>query len=229
MTNELFLTQDGSHSLLSSEFGVSYHSKYGAIGESQHIFIDAGLDFYLNQHDMKPVRIFEMGFGTGLNALMTYKESLQKEIEKEIKIDYHTIEKQPISSDTLSKLNYLSALEINEHSSAFEQMHKSPSREEVKLSEHFRFTKIIGNLKEEKLPQKVDVIYFDAFAPNSQPELWDDTIMHKLYSILNDNGILVTYCAKGSFKRTLKAVGFKLDSIPGPHGKREMTRAIKIL
>ncbi len=222
MPDEIFDSEDGSHSILSDQFGVSYHSKYGAIAESQHVFIDAGLSYQQNKN-VKEIRILEMGFGTGLNALMAYNYALSNTLS----IDYFTFEKFPLAKAIYSKLNYLKQLSVPHLEQEFELMHTSLSKETVSISERFTFTKYLEDIITSDLPQGIDIIFFDAFAPNSQPELWDEKLLSRLYDSLNSEGILTTYCAKGSFKRALKSVGFTLDSIPGPHGKREMTRAIK--
>lgn len=223
MSNELITTQDGSHSLHSSIYKVDYHSKYGAMGESEHVFINAGLRYCYEKSKDQMLRIFEMGFGTGLNALMSLLEAEKESIE----IEYYTIEKHPIKLSTALALNFSTVLNSSEHHQHFKRMHECPSRTEINLSPHFRFTKIIGDLLDEELPTGISIIYYDAFAPDSQPELWSETTLNKLFSILQIGGCLVTYCAKGSFKRALKSTGFIVESIPGPHGKREMTRATK--
>ena len=222
MQDEIFISEDGSHSIQSDRFGVSYHSKYGAIAETQHVFIDAGLA-YMHLENTKALRVLEMGFGTGLNALMAYQYALSNTLSTA----YFTFEKYPLAEATYSKLNYLQLLSLEDHTADFNLMHSCVSGEPTKISDLFTFTKHIDDILTSDLPDDIDVIFFDAFAPNSQAELWEEPLLSRLYNALNNGGILTTYCAKGSFKRALKSVGFTLDSIPGPHGKREMTRAIK--
>lgn len=222
MPNELFVSQDGSHSLISDKFGVSYHSKYGAIAESQHVFIEAGLKYQLNR-GKQTLKVLEMGFGTGLNALMTYQFTLNNTL----KIDYHTFEKYPILLELSDELNYTEQLDANHLKQDFKKMHAASSISTISLTDKFKFTKYIEDILTAELPSSLDVIYYDAFAPNAQVELWEEGILSKLFQALSPQGILTTYCAKGSFKRAMKSVGFTLDSIPGPHGKREMTRGIK--
>lgn len=218
------LSDDGSHTLVSPIYGVSYHSHHGAVQETKHVFIQAGFQYAI-ERGLDSIRILEMGFGTGLNALMTHIEC-QKHHTPCI---YHTIEAYPIELETVKMLNYQ---EVLGHSDVIHQgyldMHNSPSHVSVELDTRFTFKKYIGKIEDTELPlDYFDVVYYDAFAPNAQEELWDVPIMTKMYQALSDGGCLVTYCAKGSFKRTLRAVGFTIEELPGPKGKREMTRAIK--
>ncbi len=216
--NKLILTEDGSHTIISGRFDVSYHSKFGALQETQTVFIDAGLD-YLVSRGYRNIDILEMGFGTGLNVIMTYIAI------KGIQINYTTIEAYPLSKLEYQELNYPTIIPLDEkQTSVFLQMHSVPSDQELHLSDKFTFTKHIVKLEEFDSNKKYDLIYFDAFAPTSQEELWTEEIMKKLYNMCNPNAILVTYCAKGSFKRTLRAAGFKVEALEGPIGKREMTR-----
>lgn len=218
---KIILSQDGSHTIESEQFGVTYHSKYGALQETQTVFLDAGLD-HVASSDMDKITIFEMGFGTGLNAIMT----LMEVADKKLNIDYHTIEAYPISLDESQKLNYPAVLEMSDAQiEAFSQMHASNSAERLQLADNFSFTKYIDKLENFSLPISCDLIYYDAFAPTSQENLWTPEMMEKLATFCNPNATLVTYCAKGSFKRALKSAGFSVEGIPGPIGKREMTRA----
>jgi tRNA U34 5-methylaminomethyl-2-thiouridine-forming methyltransferase MnmC len=217
----IFETQDGSHSILSEKYGVSYHSKYGAIQETQHVFIDAALrPKALSQ---KGISILGIGFGTGLNAFMTYLEA-----EKyQWKINYVGIEAFPISIEEAHQLNYPETLNQPNKAADFLKMHESNWSKLVDFSDYFKLEKRKMLFQEIDFQNQFDVIYFDAFAPTAQPELWEPTIMQKMYNALKKDGILVTYCAKGVVKRTLKGVGFVVESLKGPPGKREMTRAIK--
>lgn len=222
--DEIFVTQDGSHSITASRFGVSYHSKYGAITESRHVFIQAGLMPFLLKSPAK-IAILEMGLGTGLNMLLTYQELLKRPIQ----LYYEAIEQFPISQEAAHTLNYPQLIDENnpELISAFARLHDADWEQDVALNPHFRFKKRLGKLEEIALDSIFDIIYFDAFAPSAQPELWSEDIMEKMFRALQPGGVLVTYCAKGEFKRTLKKVGFVVESLPGPPGKREMTKAIK--
>lgn len=220
--SNLILSQDGSHTIHSEQFGVSYHSKYGALQETQTVFINAGLK-YREAEGLKTIRILEMGFGTGLNALMTMMQA-----NPEIQINYHTIEAYPINEDQYKQLNYPTLLKLDSSSrNAFYEMHSCPSGTTIPLNDRFLFTKHLKKLEEFETSEMFDIIYYDAFAPTSQEELWTEDIMSKLYGMCNSKAVLVTYCAKGSFKRALKAAGFQVEGIDGPIGKREMTRAHK--
>ncbi|MEM9548486.1 MAG: tRNA (5-methylaminomethyl-2-thiouridine)(34)-methyltransferase MnmD [Bacteroidota bacterium] len=214
------VSQDGSHTVVSDRFGVSYHSKYGAIQETQTVFIDAGLK-YKEENGLKRISILEMGFGTGLNALMTYLQSNQS-----TEIVYHTIEAYPLSKEDYTQLNYPEVLKLTtEEKNAFLKMHSSYSESQSMLRDHFSFTKYITKLEDFSTGHKFDIIYYDAFAPSAQEELWTQEMMLKLANMCNEDAVLVTYCAKGSFKRALRASGFEVEGLDGPIGKREMTRA----
>lgn len=214
-------TQDGSHSILSDQFGVSYHSKYGAIQESRHVFVAAGL-YYKAAHQKK-LAILEVGFGTGLNALLTLLEAEKHNWN----IYYETIEAFPISIEQAQALNHPVMLNATEWQTAFLQIHESPWMEIHPITSHFTFKKIQAQFQQFQADNRFDVIYFDPFAPETQPELWETPLLQVMYEALLPKGVLVTYCAKGSVKRNLKKVGFHVESLPGPPGKREMTRAIK--
>jgi tRNA U34 5-methylaminomethyl-2-thiouridine-forming methyltransferase MnmC len=218
--NKLFLTDDGSHSLMSETFGDSYHSKFGAIQESQHVFMDAALNFQI-QKEKTDLTILEIGFGTGLNALMTFREAERQNLS----VQYLTYEQYPISIEQAMTLNYAENLAVSP--AVFEEMHRCNWEENVQLSPYFSFKKCQKDCKTIELRDFADIIYFDAFAPQIQPELWELPLLKRMYDALKTEGVLTTYCAKGSVKRALKEVGFHLESLAGPTGKREMTRAIK--
>jgi len=213
-------TEDGSHSLYSEQFAVGYHSKYGAIQESQHVFIQAGLAPALA--NKSAVRVFEMGFGSGLNAYL----SLLFSNEQQKTIYFETVESFPIPLDQASVLNYASLLEG--FSNDFLAFHQAPWNEPVAITPQFTLYKKSGTIQETTLSGDFDVVFFDAFAPSSQPELWETPVLEKIYEAMASGGIFVTYCAKGVVKRTLRAIGFQVEGIPGPPGKREMIRAIKL-
>ncbi|RMF03015.1 MAG: SAM-dependent methyltransferase [Bacteroidetes bacterium] len=215
----IFLTQDGSHSIYSAEFGVPYHSKYGAIQESMHVFLQAGLHYRLPS--LSKVRILEMGFGTGLNALLTYRVGVQTNKP----IEYTAVEAFPISMAAASALNYPQLLE--ESAVTFAALHRAAWNSMVKIGPYFSLLKQQAKLQEATLSSPYDVIYYDAFAPTTQPELWTEDIFAKLYAATAPQGVLVTYCAKGAVKRALKAVGYQVEGLAGPPGKREMTRATR--
>ncbi len=214
-----FETQDGSHSLMSERFGVSYHSKYGAIQESRHVFIEAGLAAVLLR---KPhVRIFEMGFGTGLNAFLTlhYCQPTGKSCH------FETVEAFPISTTDARQFNF--PAQLGADAAAFHALHDAPWNEPIAISPTFDLLKWQMPVAEAPLTGQFDVVFFDAFDPATQPDLWESPILGKMYDALAPGGVFVTYCAKGVVKRTLREVGFTVEGIPGPPGKREMTRAVK--
>lgn len=213
-------TSDGSHSLFSTQFDDSYHSKFGAIRESKFIFLKNGLNRAII--GKQQINILEMGFGTGLNALLTLVEA--DRIAK--KIVYETIEAYPISMEVVNQLNYTQLLDIDPN--LLIQLHQSPWEETIQYSPHFSMKKRHDYLEKCTLPSNhFDVIYYDAFAPRAQSNLWEEDIFRKLYKALKPGGIWISYCAKGSVKRNLKAAGFEVKALPGPPGKREITQAIK--
>lgn len=214
-------TQDGSHSIFSPTFGVSYHSKYGAIQESQHVFIEAGL--FEASLIKKSIRVLEIGFGTGLNALMTRIEADRRQLE----IEYTSVENFPVPISEALQLNYPETLQETGYRQDFESMHQVEWGIKSEIGANFTFTKLRQTFESLQFNASFDLIYFDAFAPSAQPELWEAEVLGIMYDALAENGIFVTYCAKGAVKRTLKALGFTVEALPGPPGKREMTRAKK--
>lgn len=217
---QIFQTQDGSDSLFSEAYGVSYHSRYGAVQESRHVFIEAGLH-HIWLHG-KQASVLEIGLGTGLNAFMTMLEAENRKLP----VRYTGVEAFPITLEQASMLNYPSQLDPGAEKEIFLRIHALPSGEWQKLSPCFQFRKFLSRVQDLDFSREYDLIYFDAFAPGAQPELWEYPVLEKMYQALNPGGVLVTYCAKGSFKRDLKSLGFEVQSLPGPPGKREMTRAI---
>jgi len=218
MSIEIIQTSDGSNSLHHRELDETYHSIHGAIQESKHVFINAGLH-YLNQK--QELQIFEVGLGTGLNTLLTFIEN------KHQTINYTAIEAYPISIEVAEKLNYLQLLNAIKQEPIFKTIHTCEWNKSIALSELFSFKKVQSKLQLFDSELSFDLIYFDAFGPRAQPEMWTEEIFEKLYHLTSEGGILVSYCAKGEVKRTLKKVGFEVESLPGPPGKREMTRALK--
>lgn len=217
-SSELFLTEDGSHSIISSKYKVPYHSRHGAIIETNHVFIEAGLKPKLNRNALS---VLEIGFGTGLNAFITFLESNKNST----RIYYEAIEAYPVQMEVATEFNYAELLDTNPES--FLQLHSAEWNLEHTLTDKFTFKKQLNTFEDFTSPSSFDVIYFDAFAPSAQPNLWETGLLSKMYSLLDTDGVLVTYCAQGQFKRNLKAVGFTIEPLPGPPGKREMTRARK--
>lgn len=220
LKKEIIQTTDGSYTLFVPELDETYHSKHGALQESLHVFIQEGLQFC---SDKKEVAILEVGFGTGLNALT----SLVEIASSKQKIFYTSLEAFPLKWEEVKKLNYMDLVASKEYGIPFELMHSCPWEQFNKITPSFYLRKNKIKLQEVSYEGEFDLIYFDAFAPQVQPDLWSEEIFTLMYKSLKPNGVLVTYCAKGAVKRALKTVGFELQSIPGPPGKREMSRAIK--
>lgn len=220
MDIKLTKTKDNSHTLFIPELDEHYHSIFGAIQESQHVFINSGLKY----SDSNNLKIFEIGFGTGLNTLLTIIEAINSGIE----IYYYSIDNYSLDINIIQKLNYPDILELNKHlRDMFYTMHNEPWNKEIKLADNFTLIKLKSDLTKFYITYQYDLVYFDAFAPEKQPEMWSREIFQKLYNNMSDGGILVTYCAKGIVKRTLLSAGFTVRGIPGPPGKREMIRAHK--
>lgn len=217
------LTQDGSHTLHSNHFDVSYHSIYGAVDESIHVFLAAGLQAKIIE-GTKDISILEIGFGTGLNAFLTY---LDLNNYTDLSIQYTGVEAYPISMAEAESMDYPEFLNKEEFSEDFLSMHSLDSEQTIVFENGMTFTKMINKFETLDFENKFDVIYFDAFAPTTQPTLWEEPLLKAMYSALKNNGVFVTYCAKGVFKRALKSVGFTIEALPGPAKKREMTRAWK--
>lgn len=228
MKRTLITTADGSHSLYVKDLDEHYHSIHGAIQEAVHVFIKTGLHF-MHHKNYQEMNILEIGFGTGLNALLTCLEA-----EKlNIKINYTGLEAFPLENNLLKELNYvdlitaLSYPEKNKTQQIFEQLHSSEWQKNVPISKHFNLNKINNTLQDVPLTESYDLIYFDAFGPRVQPDMWEDELLSKIYLATRAKGCLVTYCAKGEVKRSLKKVGFKVETLPGPPRKREMVRGLK--
>lgn len=218
----LSTTKDGSHTLIHEDLDETYHSRHGAIQEAYHVFIRSGLDLIKSKND---IRIFEMGFGTGLNTFITYLENLKNGQQ----IEYFGLEKHPLKETIWSKLNYVEELNEQNNLSIFQKIHEVNWNSLKPINEGFSLNKIEGDLENLSPDLKVDLIYFDAFGPRVQPNLWTEEIFIKMFELLNPNGILVTYCCKGDVKRAMIKAGFTIEKIPGPPGKREMLRAFKII
>ena len=212
-------TADGSYTLYVPELDEHYHSVKGALTESQHIFIDMGL----KHSSVTAPHILEIGLGTGLNCVLTLLEA--KESQRHV--HYTGIERYPLNEEIIRKLNYPSIIG-KECEEDYFAIHQAPWEEDVCLSPWFTLHKMEGDFTHYSFEQKYDIIYFDAFAPEKQPEMWEQSLFDNLYQVLNEGGILTTYCAKGEVRRMLQTAGFKVERLPGPPGgKREILRAIK--
>ncbi len=216
---EIIKTLDGSTTIHLEEWNESYHSKHGAIQEAKHVFIKNGLSLFENN----PVSVLEIGFGTGLNAFITFLESE----EKQQKIDYVGVEAYPVNAEEVLAMNYVAELKALEFENIFQKMHKSEWNKKTEISTLFSLTKRKQFFDEIKDYEIFDLIYFDAFGYRVQPELWSTEIFQKMYNSLKPNGVLVTYAARGVVKRSMISVGFTVEKLAGPPGKREMFRAFK--
>lgn len=216
---ELQVTADGSHTLFIPEMDEHYHSVNGAVQESRHVFLQAGLHL-LNREE---ITVFEIGFGTGLNAFLTLLEAerLQK------RITYYSAELYPLRMEVIQALNYGEMI-CAERKELFRALHEAPWGTSVEITENFTLHKIEGDSNQCLLPNEIDLVYFDAFAPDKQPEMWNQEIFNRLYAQMRTGGILTTYCAKGVVRRMMKEAGYSVERIPGPPGKREMLRAMKL-
>lgn len=217
--NQVTTTSDGSHTIYVPEMDEHYHSVYGAVQESSFVFIKNGFDFC----KADPVSILEVGFGTGLNALLTAMKSISGSRE----VNYTTLEKYPLDNETINALNY-HIYTGKEGSELFRIIHSSQWNIYVNICRNFNLKKVRMDFTRENPSGMYDLIYFDAFGPDKQPEMWTSDKFSVISSVTNRNGILVTYSAKGEVKRSLKACGFDVTLLPGPPGKRQMIRAVKI-
>jgi tRNA U34 5-methylaminomethyl-2-thiouridine-forming methyltransferase MnmC len=221
MERKLILTKDGSHSIHIPELGVNYHSIYGAVQESLHVFIDAGLKPLLIAGE--ELRVFEMGFGTGLNALLTL---LHAEKEKK-KIYYHAVEAFPLDKKFIEEINYCRLLDRPDLQDVFEKLHSSAWEEDKAITSYFVLHKINIDFNYYSADGQFHIIYYDAFDPNAQPALWTKPIFQKLFMMLIPGGSLLTYCSKGSVRRMMQEAGFVVEKLPGPAHKREIIKAKK--
>lgn len=219
MKREIIHTSDGSTTIHLPDWNENYHSKHGAIQEAKHVFIKNGLSLFQN----KQVSILEIGFGTGLNAFITFLEA--KKLSQTI--NYTGVEAYPISVDEISSMNYVSELDAENEKSIFDKMHTCDWEQKNILTSEFSLTKRKQFFETIDDVAQFDLIYFDAFGYRVQPELWSTAIFQRMYDALKTNGILVTYAARGVVKRSLIEVGFTVEKLEGPPGKREMFRALK--
>ena len=220
----LIKTQDGSYTLEHSELDATYHSTHGALTESKVVFIQYGFD-HLKDIGLNDIRILEIGFGSGLNALLT----LQSSIESNIHIDYTGIELYPVDLPTIHKLDYPGLLNVSSLiENTYIALHRDREVELNSSNSKFKGRILIEDFHEMTLPDEhYDLIYFDAFGPGVQPDLWNHAMAQKMYSTLRDGGVLTTYCVQGAWRRCLKAEGFDVTKLPGPPGKREVMRGVK--
>lgn len=220
MKREIVTTSDGSKTIQIVDWNEQYHSKHGAIQEAYHVFIKSGLSLFSNQS----LSILEIGFGTGLNALITLIEAEKYTLD----IEYTGVEAYPVLSKELLELNYITELKAEDFQKKFELMHTMPWEEKVSIADNFALHKKQKDFKELNDVNLFNLIYFDAFGARVQPELWTTAIFSIMFKALKRGGVLVTYAAKGSVRRAMQEVGFSVERLPGPPGKREMLRATKL-
>ena len=223
---ELQATEDGSLTLYTPRFREHYHSTHGAVQESRHIYTGLALEGRLatwHQDKERPLRLFEVGLGTGLNALLTALIANKEQIP----IHYTSIEKYPLAEEVFHHLSYEDI--VGEGSDELlRRLHESPWGEDVCITPFFTLHKVLGDLTDYTFPQALDVVYYDAFSPEAQPELWEERLFLSLYDAMNCQATLATYCAKGVVRRALQHAGFSVERLPGPPGKREVLRAVKV-
>lgn len=217
---KIIVTEDGSHSLLNEDMNETYHSRHGAMQESAYVFISKGLDFVQQRDNLNAISILEIGFGTGLNAWL----SLEWARDNSTLIKYNSLETFPVPQEIWESLNYSNQSDATE----FKNLHQVPWQAWNEINPVFSLFKDNQSLQEVILPvNHFELIYFDAFAPNKQPEMWELPLLSKVVASMKSAGVFVTYCAKGQLKRDLKSLGLVVESLPGPPGKREMIRAVK--
>ena len=218
MKREILITSDGSTTINLPDLNEQYHSKNGSINESYHVFINCGL----KEVKEEKVSILEIGFGTGLNCFITFLEAKRS-------IDYVGVEAYPVTSEEVEKMNFISVLKAEKEEAIFNKIHNVSWEENHQISENFSLTKRKQFFEDIEDKDTFNLIYFDAFGARVQPQLWTVEIFQKMYDSLKEDGILVTYSAKGSVRRAMQEVGFLVERLPGPPGKREMLRARKIV
>jgi tRNA U34 5-methylaminomethyl-2-thiouridine-forming methyltransferase MnmC len=221
LKREILITGDGSATIRLPEWDEQYHSKHGAIAEAKHVFIKSGLEHFLTKNDLDAIRILEIGFGTGLNALL----SLQFAIRNRQRLHYTGVEAYPVEFSEIRQLNYTKLIKSAEKD--FEQIHICSWEIPSEINKNFTLVKRKQFFSQINDKQSFELIYFDAFGARVQPELWEEDLFRKMYNALIPGGMLVTYSAKGSVRRAMQAVGFEVERLPGPPGKREMLRAVK--
>ncbi|TRO63970.1 tRNA (5-methylaminomethyl-2-thiouridine)(34)-methyltransferase MnmD [Christiangramia sabulilitoris] len=223
MERKIIKTGDGSVTIHLPEWDEQYHSKHGAVQEARHVFLKMGLHYFLEFNQTLNVSILEIGFGTGLNAFLSFLEAEKSDL----KVNYTGVEAYPVSSEEVLQLNYPEASEAGDKTTYFKKIHDIPWEKAGEISPSFKLTKQQKKFDEIIDDNLYDIIYFDAFGARVQPELWTEEIFAIMYRALKDNGVLVTYAAKGSVRRAMLATGFLVEKLPGPPGKREMLRAVK--
>lgn len=216
---DIITSKDGSHTLLHKELNETYHSTHGAITESKHVFIEKGLVYFKNNYPERTIKVLEVGLGTGLNVLLTIKKAL----ELDLKVEITSLEKYPLERETIKNLNYLGELNWPEGDTYFNRIHDTEWNTTHIISDRVSFRKVEIGLEEFE-DTGFNLVFFDAFAPNKQPELWEQKVLKHLANLCENETIFATYCAKGQVRRDLVSAGFIVERLDGPPGKREMLR-----
>ena len=219
MDLKLIISKDGSHTIYRQDIDETYHSRHGAIQEAMHVFIRKGLKEI--EKSKKEINILEVGFGTGLNALLTCLNSTSE-------INYIGLETTPLPIKVLGSLNYDTAVTQDNSQEIFKNIHGATWEALCSITNFFSIKKVETTIQDFEIRQPIDLVYYDAFGPNSQAEMWDISIFEKIYKAMRSQGVFVTYCAKGQVRRDLKSVGFVMERLEGPPGKREMLRGRKL-
>jgi tRNA U34 5-methylaminomethyl-2-thiouridine-forming methyltransferase MnmC len=219
MERSVRLTEDGSHTIYVDRLNEAYHSTHGALQESMHVFIKNGLQTF----SLPALRILEIGFGTGLNALLTMHFARQSGQD----IYYHAVEKYPLNSSEYARLNFEQLID-GISPGLLNQLHEAEWGKAVSLSDRMTLFKELADFRTMHPPGDFDLVYFDAFSPDKQPELWSAEVFSIIQNSTRTGAVLVTYSSKGMVRRTLNSSGFRVDKVPGPPGKREMIRATRI-
>ncbi len=222
---ESIITSDGSTSLYNSELDETYHSRHGALQEAEHVFIETGLSHFVGLFEPSSLSIFEMGLGTGLNCLLTALWAKKNKVS----VNYIGIEKVVLNNQQIASCNYSDLLKNEDSKTYFDSIHSSTWDMQTQIHAYFTLLKLEAEIETISISSEIDVVFYDAFGPRVQPHLWEKPILNILFNMLKPNGVLVTYCAKGSVRRNLQELGFEVERLPGPPGKREMLRGTKLV
>ncbi len=217
---ELKQTADGSFTLYNRTLNEHYHSIHGAKTESKHVFINNGLAYFLSNSLSDQINILEVGFGTGLNCYYTLKHLIKN--KHKINLFYHALEPFPLNEEVTKKFDAIFKDDL------FSTMHRLDWNKNQLISKNLFINKSTEKIQNLNSKKKYDLVYFDAFGPRVEDKLWDLSVLKFIFHLMNGNGVFVTYCAKGQVRRDLEQIGFKVQRLPGPPGKREMLRAIKV-
>ncbi|MGO2101928.1 MAG: tRNA (5-methylaminomethyl-2-thiouridine)(34)-methyltransferase MnmD [Psychroflexus halocasei] len=223
LSHQIITTKDGSTTIQIPEWNEQYHSKHGAIQEAKHVFLKTGLSSldldYFRENDQE-ITVLEAGFGTGLNAFLSYFWAK----ENKVKVNYISLEAFPVAEKEVLKLNYPQQIEDEQADAIFKKLHSAIWDEKKEISSNFKLHKIHQKFDQLSLIDTANIVFYDAFGPRVQPDLWDIKTLELFKNALKNKGVFVTYCAKGSVRRNLESLGFQMNRMPGPPGKREMLR-----